>query len=332
MPDKSDENKTSEFGLIARYFKPLARGEEGALGLLDDAALLDVPAGRQLVVTTDALVAGVHFLDTLSPEDVAHKVVGVNISDLAAMGAEPRAAFLAAQFPHDTGEEWIARFASGLGEALQLAGASLMGGDTVSTPGPMAFTLTALGYVETGRALKRSGARVGDDVYVTGTIGDGALGLLTLTGELPPDAHLAKRYARPEPRWALGHALAVRGLVNACADISDGLVADAGHIGEASGVELALEAARVPLSAAARAALETSPDLLKTILAGGDDYELVFTAPPVNAPAIAAQSQALSVAVTRIGTVRPGRGRAFALDENGQELDVGAGGYVHLQS
>jgi len=230
FPGADDSSSGSEFNLIQRYFLPLARSDAGSLDLGDDGALLDVPVGQQLVVTTDALVAGVHFLDSLSPQDIAHKVVGVNLSDLAAMGATPRAVFLAAQFCKDTDESWIAAFAQGIGEALDDSGAVLMGGDTVSTPGPLAFTLTALGLVDAGKALKRSGARVGDDVYVTGTIGDGALGLLCRTGALPDSAYLANRYARPKARYAFGHALAQGELASACVDISDGLAADLGHV------------------------------------------------------------------------------------------------------
>ncbi|MBL4615160.1 MAG: thiamine-phosphate kinase, partial [Magnetovibrio sp.] len=179
----TDHNSGQEFSIISKYFRPLAEGAKGALGLLDDAALIQVPRGQELVITTDALVGGVHFLESLSPQDIAHKVVGANLSDLAAMGAMPRAVFLAAQFSQVQDEAWIAAFADGLKSALAPSGAKLMGGDTVSTPGPMAFTLTALGHVASGHALKRSGACPGDLVFVTGTIGDGALGLAVLRGQ-----------------------------------------------------------------------------------------------------------------------------------------------------
>lgn len=172
MTDDNSVHPTgSEFDIISKYFRPLAQDAEGALGLLDDAALVSVPDGYELAITTDAVVAGVHFLDTLSPEDIAHKVVGVNLSDLAAMGASPQAVFLAAQFTPDTDEDWIAAFANGLRLALEPSGTKLMGGDTVSTPGPMAFTLTALGHVAKGQALTRAGANPGDQLFVTGTIG-----------------------------------------------------------------------------------------------------------------------------------------------------------------
>lgn len=320
----------SEFDLIARHFAPLAAGEAGALGLLDDAAVLDVPPGQQLVITTDALIAGVHFLESLSAEDIAHKVVGVNLSDLAAMGAKPRAVFLAAQFPSFTDEAWIAAFAAGLGEALKDSGASLLGGDTVATPGPMAFTLTALGFAPQGHVLTRAGAQAGDAVFVTGTIGDGALGLLSLTGKLAPDAYLARRYARPEPRFVFAQALAASGLATACIDISDGLAADVGHICTASNVSALIEAARVPLSDSARTAVTENPALLHTILAGGDDYELAFTTAPENAPAIAALATDAGLGVTQIGNIAAGLPGVRVEDETGCPLDLGRGGHVHL--
>lgn len=328
MTDQSPNG--SEFDIIKRYFMPLAAGDKAALGLLDDAAVLDVPQGYKLVVTTDALVAGVHFLETLSPEDIAHKVVGVNLSDLAAMGASPRAVFLAAQFPKNTPESWIAAFAQGLGAALSGSGATLLGGDTVTTPGPMAFTLTALGFVPVRKVLTRSGAKAGDDLYVTGTIGDGALGLLCLTGKLPADAFLAKRYARPEARFVFAQALAEHQFASACVDISDGLAADIGHICEASNVAATLDAARVPLSDSARDLVKADKALMKTVLTGGDDYELAFTALPKNASSIEALAVEKGLRVTRIGTIHEGAPKTRVLDEIGRPMDLGHGGYVHL--
>lgn len=328
MTDRSP--KGSEFDIIKRHFMPLAAGDAGALGLIDDAAVLDVPPGHRLVVTTDALVAGVHFLESLTPEDIACKVVGVNLSDLAAMGAAPRAVFLAAQFPTGTDEAWIAAFARGLGEALSNSGATLLGGDTVATPGPMAFTLTALGFAPQGALLTRAGAQAGDDVYVTGTIGDGALGLLCLTGKLPTDSYLAKRYARPEARFVFAHALAQRALATACVDISDGLAADIGHICEASNVAAVIEAARVPLSESARVCVNADEVLIKTILTGGDDYELAFTASPDNASSIAALAAEVGLKVTRIGGIQAGAPRVRVNDATGVQMDLGHGGYIHL--
>ena len=320
----------SEFDIIARHFKPLAAGDAGALDLSDDAAVLDVPEGQRLVVTTDAVVAGVHFLENLSPQDIAHKVVGVNLSDLAAMGARPRAVFLAAQFPIDVDDAWIEEFASGLSQALASDGAVLMGGDTVGTPGPLTLTLTALGFARKNTILTRAGAKDGDDLYVSGTIGDGALGLLCLTGELDQDAHLIARYARPHPRTQLGLALAERGLATACVDVSDGLAADVGHICEASGVRAEIIAADVPTSDAASRLVEENADLLNVVLTGGDDYELAFTARPENAAAIQALSTEMNLALTRIGSVKADGQGVCVLDSAGADLNLSVGGYSHL--
>lgn len=327
----SDTKHSTEFDVIARYFRPLAKSEPGALNLADDAAVLDIPKDMQIVVTTDALVAGVHFLETLSPRGTAQKVAGVNLSDLAAMGAQPKWAFLAAQFSPHTSEEWIADFAHGLGDALRDAGAVLTGGDTVATPGPLAFTLTLIGFVAKGCALTRSGAKQGDDLYVTGTIGDGALGLQCLTGTLPMKAYLADRYARPRPRNAFALKLAQAGLANACVDISDGLAADVRHICEASNVNATIEAARVPLSDAAKDLIEHDASLMTNVLSGGDDYELAFTASPDDSAAIKALAQETSLAVTCIGHIEKGNGKSIVrvLDHDACVMDLGVGGYVH---
>lgn len=322
--------KGSEFDIIKRHFLPLTGNDSAALGLADDAAVLDVPAGQKLVVTTDALVAGVHFLESLSAVDIAHKVVGVNLSDLAAMGAQPHAVFLAAQFPHGTSDDWIGAFAHGLGQALKGSGATLLGGDTVSTPGPMAFTLTALGLAPEGKVLTRGGAKPGDDVYVTGTIGDGALGLLCFTGVLGTDIFLQGRYARPQARFAFGHALAQRGLASACVDVSDGLAADIGHICESSNVGALINACNVPLSESVEACVKADASLMRVVLTGGDDYELAFTAAPENADAIAALASEKRLKITRIGVVQEGKGGVCVQDENEQALDLGQGGYIHL--
>jgi len=328
-----------EFDIISKYFQPLSQGADEALGLLDDAAVLSVPSGHQLVVTTDAVVGGVHFLESLSPEDVAHKVVGVNLSDLAAMGATPHAVFLAAQLPIGLPEDWIAAFASGLQAALEPSGAKLLGGDTVSTPGPMAFTITALGHVRDGRALMRSGARHGDLVLATGAIGDGALGLAVLKGEIQGLSaehhdHLARRYARPEPRWDFAMELSKRGLASAAIDVSDGLVADLGHICKASGVTATIEAEQVLLSDAAYAVLENYPERLQTVFTGGDDYELVFTAPETALADLEELSEMLSLPLSVIGRIEPLDGvceeSVQVLDANGHPILLGPGGYRHL--
>lgn len=325
----SDSRHGSEFDLIDRHFKPLAEGEAGALGLTDDAAVLDVPDGQQIVVSTDALVAGVHFLADMDGHDVATKVAGANLSDLAAMGAAPKWALLALQINAATSDDWIAGFAAGLGRMLKDAGATLVGGDTVSTPGPVAATLTVIGWTPRGCALTRSGAQDGDDLYVTGTIGDGALGLLCWTGKLTPNDHLFGRYARPQPRNTFARHLAQDGLATACADISDGLAADVGHIAQSSGVDIVIDTPLVPLSTPARAALQVDPRLMRVVLAGGDDYELAFTARPANAGAIQALAGRENLQVTQIGRVVGQGGQVRVVDAVGQPLDLGPGGYVH---
>ncbi len=328
-----------EFDIISKYFKPLSQGDNAALGLLDDAAVMDVPEGQQLVVTTDAVVGGVHFLESLSAQDIAHKVVGVNLSDLAAMGAEPKAVFLAAQFPPGLGEDWIADFAEGLKDALAPSQTLLLGGDTVTTFGPMAFTITALGHVAKGRALTRGGAEVGDLVFATGTFGDAALGLALWQGKLmglsrEHEEFLTDRYARPQPRWDLGMELSKRGLVTACVDVSDGLVADMGHVCQASNVRAVLEYEQVQVSPALEEALELQPQYSVDVLSGGDDYELVFCAKPPLLADIEELAGIVGVEVNVIGRIESANDQQAplveVLDAHGEPVDVGDGGYRHL--
>ncbi len=335
---REKQREPGEFELIARFFRPLAAAEKGALALLDDAAVLRVPPGRRLVATTDCLVAGVHFLKNARPEDIAPKLLRVNLSDLAAMGAEPRWYLLAAAFPQNAGAGWIGRFARALKREQKKFGVVLVGGDTVATPGPATFTVTALGLAAKGKELRRSGARAGDDIYVSGTIGDGALGLRVLDGRLRlSTAHaraLIARYHRPIPRIALGLGLA--GLARAAIDVSDGLIADLGHICAASGVAARIEADRVPLSPAAMAALGANPELLADVLAGGDDYELVFTAPPAGAGRIGALARKLDVPVARIGRIvsswpaRASGPRVWVTNARGKTLKLGRTGWRHF--
>lgn len=269
-----------EFGEIERLFRPLTGGASGAFDLLDDAAVLPQRAGCETVVTKDAVVEGVHFPQGEAPDLVARKLVRVNLSDLAAKGAEPFAAFLAIAWPRSFTPDQRRAFARGLGEDLAAFGVALMGGDTVSTPGPLTASLTALGWVPTGRMVRRAGARPGELVMVSGTIGDGALGLAAVRGEIEdPTGELAGRYRLPTPRLELREVL--RGGASAAADVSDGLVADAGHIARASGVALRLDLDRAPLSAPAAAWLAVQPDraaALARLASGGDDYEVVCAA------------------------------------------------------
>ena len=321
----------NEFERIHAFLKPLAARQPGALGLTDDAALLDPPPGRQLVVCADAMVEGVHFLPDTAPDRLARKLLRVNLSDLAAMGAEPHAYLTTLALPKGLGEGWLEGFARGLAEDQQRWPIDLIGGDCVSIEGPLSLSLTALGLVEPGKALRRAGARAGDRLFVTGTIGDGVLGLHALRGGLdglPPGAlqALAARYECPEPRLEAGRALA--GLATAAIDVSDGLGADCGHIARESGLRAEIRAEAVPLSEEAWLAMERRPELTGTILAGGDDYELAFTAPAEAVEDIRAVAHATGIAITEIGAMvpdEPGRERVRYLDGQGEPVAVGQG-------
>src|SRR4051794_4716964 len=264
-----------EFGRIRRFFAPLAG--PGGLGLKDDAALIACAAGRVLVVTVDAMVEGVHYLPNDPPELVAKKLLRVNLSDLAAKGAQPLHYLLTTALPAAFGDDWVERFASGLAEDQRRFRIDLLGGDSVATPGPATLSLTAIGDVASGAEIRRGGARAGDLVWVSGIIGDAYLGLHVLRGAYPqldPDerAALTARYRLPEPRTALGPRLV--GVAHAMCDASDGLIADLGHICEASGVAASVELESVPLSAPASRLAEREPDLPARLATGGDDYEL----------------------------------------------------------
>ena len=300
-----------EFERIDRYFRPLARATKGALGLADDAALLDPGRGRDLVVTTDAMVETVHYLPDEDPMRVAQKLLRSNLSDLAAKGAAPLAYTLTLALPAQPDEGWIERFVEGLAADQALYGIGLLGGDSVRTPGTAVLSVTAFGTVPRGAMLRRSGARPGDDLYVSGTLGDAALGLRVILGRLPglaPDAAaaLAQRHRVPEPRMALGRALV--GLANAAMDVSDGLPGDLPHLCDASGMAGEVELARLPLSDAARAAIVLDPALQDVAWGGGEDYELLFSAPPSARAAIEAAAAAAGTPVTRIGRIAAGQG------------------------
>lgn len=332
-----------EFQLIARYFAPLAAAETGALGLGDDAAVLRLPPGRDLVVTTDMLIEGVHFRADDPPDSVGVKVLAVNLSDLAAMGAEPRSYLLALALPgrwlEHTRAGWLRAFTGGLAEMQAAYAVTLAGGDTVATAGPLCVSITAIGLARPDGVLHRSGARPDDDVWVSGTIGDGALGLLVLGGTLKLgqpslDAALVERYRRPSPRLALGGALA--GHASACADISDGLVADLGHICERSSVDAVVEVDLLPLSPPARTAIGRAPELWGRVLGGGDDYELVFTASAAHAGAIQQAAARTGTPVTRIGRISALEHKAaipqvVVRGADGQPVKAGEAGWRHFQ-
>ena len=317
----------NEFDLIAELFAPLAAGYPGALGLKDDVAFLDQRPGLDIVTTVDAMVAGVHFLAKDPAGQIAAKLIRVNLSDLAAKGAAPFAVLLAAAFPRGVSEAWLRAFAQGLAADLKAFNIALIGGDTVATDGPLTLSVTAFGHVERGRALLRSGARAGDTLWVSGTIGDGTLGLRVALGELTDldsgqRAMLLDRYRLPRPRIDLGARLV--GLADAGMDISDGLVQDLGHLCRASGVGATIEAERVPLSEAARAVLRSGQTTLASLLTGGDDSELLFTAPPEAEGAIRALG-----GVSPIGRVEVGAGVRVRAG-GGAVIPIVSGGWSHF--
>jgi thiamine-monophosphate kinase len=319
----------SEQDLISKYFAPLAG--PGGLGLLDDAALLAPPPGTELVLTADALVAGVHFFAEDPPEKIALKALAVNLSDLAAKGADPLGFLLALALPSDWTPDWLAAFARGLGEMAAQDDCPLLGGDTVATPGPLTLSITALGCVPTGKMVRRTTARPSDALYISGTIGDAALGLALrksqITGEQKPAwaqnlapeqcEALVDRYLTPRPRKKLVSAL--RACASAAMDVSDGLIGDLRAMMRASGVTAQVELRaqvdlrQIPLSGAASAAFRADPDLLERILCGGDDYEILCALPIGAAARFEAFARATGVAVTRIGSVAgPGEAEVFS--------------------
>jgi thiamine-monophosphate kinase len=321
-----------EFELIARLLVPLARGRRGALGLTDDAALLPPRPGHVLVATKDAMVAGRHFPEGEEPGAVARKLLRVNLSDLAAMGAAPDAYLLVLGLPRSLDEAWLEAFVAALDDDQQHYGVGLLGGDTVGTEGPAFFSLTALGWVPHGSELRRAGARPGDDLYVSGTIGDAAFGLHVAQGKLAPadpaDAgHLLGRFRFPEPRLRLGVAL--RSLARAAMDVSDGLVGDLEKLCRASGVGAELRADLVPLSPPARRAVEAEPDRLAAALTGGDDYELLFAAPPTARAPVAALARELDLPLTRIGAFTA-PGEVVVLGATGEPLALSSRSFTHF--
>lgn len=316
----------AEFALIAQHFRPLAG--EGALGLADDAAVLTPPAGRQLVLTADTLVEGVHFLPDDPPETLGRKLLRVNLSDLAAMGAVPLGALLCVSVPVSTPPAWFEAFSAGLALDLSAFGLALLGGDTTSTPGPVSLSATLLGHVAPGGAWLRSGAKAGDELWVTGTIGDGLFGLRACRDGLSdPSGDLVRRYRLPDPRLGL----ALSGIVSAAMDVSDGLVQDAGHLARASGLSVRIERGAVPVSAAVRAAWAgREPDLLEACLSGGDDYELLMSAPETKGAALVAACARAQLPVTRIGCFLAGEPDVIVMDGEGAAVASRRGGWSHF--
>ena len=359
-PSGETDALPAEFGFIGRVFRPLAG--EGALDLRDDAAVLTPPPGREVVMAVDAMVEGVHFLPDDPADTVGRKLLRCNLSDLAAMDATPLGYLLTVARPRHLAEAWFAAFAGGLHADQETYGLGRLGGGrasppgplvppprppppppgppppppppppapparhTTSTTGPLVLSLTIVGHVAAGCALRRTTARAGDGLWVTGTIGDGALGLLALRGQVPdPDHVLATRYRLPCPRLGLG----LHGIASAAMDVSDGLVQDAGHLARECGLGVVIEVDQVPLSDAARAA---GPQWRETCLTGGDDYELLLAVPPGHEQALLARGRHHGVRMTRIGRfVDPGAGIGVRLyDAQGDAVNVVRTGWSHL--
>ena len=322
--------RPSEDDLIARFFAPIA-GPEG-LSLRDDAALLTPPAG-DLVLTKDALVAGVHFFADDPAGAIARKALRVNLSDLAAKGAEPVGFLLALALPNDWTADWLEAFASGLGEDAALYRCPLFGGDTVKTPGPLMVSITALGRVESCRMVTRTGVEAGDALYISGSIGDAALGLQDRLGRLPSFApehreHLLDRYLLPRPRLALSAAMAE--FAHAGMDVSDGFVGDLAKMLRVSGVSAQVDLARLPLSAAARAVLAQDPAFFEIAATGGDDYEILASVGPLQAAAFEAAAAKAGVEVTRVGQALAGLQPPRFLGRDGVEIAFERGAFNHF--
>jgi thiamine-monophosphate kinase len=333
-PMPTSHNPSGEDSLIARYFKPLAT-DPGAFGLVDDAAILK-SSGEDVVVTTDAVVEGVHYLADDPPDTIARKALRVNLSDLAAKGATP-AGFVLTLALRSKDDAWLRPFAEALGEDATSFACPLLGGDTVSTPGPQMISITAFGRVPQGRMVGRTGAKPGDRIMVTGTIGDAALGLDLLKGGAAAKALasdpaareiLVARFRVPQPRNAL--AQAVRDYATSAMDVSDGLAGDLAKLCAASGVSATIDAASVPLSAPAAGLVARSAVGIEALLSAGDDYEILCSVPEARCADMIAAGGAAGVAVTAIGTAAAGSGAPRFLDDVGRELILRRLSYSHF--
>jgi thiamine-monophosphate kinase len=326
MAVRASGPQSAEDRLIARYFRPLAK-HPGAFGLIDDAAAITPPAGADLVLTTDVIVGGVHFFADDPADQVAKKALRVNLSDLAAKGAKPLGFLLTLALPKAIGEAWLKVFAGGLGADAEAYACPLLGGDSVRTPGPVTISITAFGSLPRGSMVRRSGARPGDRVVMTGTIGDAALGLVQrrVAGAVKrwrldrtERHHLADRYLLPQPRNAIAEALRLH--ASAAMDISDGLVGDLGKLCAASGTTAVIEVERLPLSAAARKVVAAERARIDTVLTGGDDYEIVCTVASEKLAPFRAAAAAAGVVVSEIGSMVANSGMPRFLDRDGKVL------------
>lgn len=306
----------NEFEIIEKILIPLTRGAKEALSLKDDAAIITPKPEYDLVITKDAIIENVHFLPNTEPGLIAKKLLRVNLSDMAAMGAKPRFALIAAMLNDSCDIKWLTSFSNGLKEDLDKYDLSVIGGDTTKHKGAISFSMTLIGEVPSGRAIKRSGAKAGDTIFVTGTIGNSALGLRALKGELRNwgTKELVSRYNLPEPRVEIGLKLKA----NAAIDISDGLIADLNHICECSEVGAVIYTDKIPLSDSARKLLNQDSSLLEVILTGGDDYELLFTSKEETLPY-----------ATPIGKIKK-EGGIDIFDKKGEKITLSRYGYTHL--
>ena len=332
MASDPPRKRLGEFALIAKLFAPLSTKEKGAFNLTDDAAALNVAQGRELIVTTDTLVEGVHFLHDDPPDLVAKKSLRVNLSDLAAKGAEPQSYLLALSLAPWINDEWLTGFAAGLAEDQKRYNVALLGGDTTSTPGPLTISITAFGTVEAGKMVRRAGARPRDLVFVSGNVGDAGAGLAVLKGEAIGlsdfvRSALITRYQLPEPRVQLGRRLV--GIASSALDVSDGLLADLGHIAEVSGVKITIEAERVPLSSALTALWGSGTETTVRAATSGDDYEIAFTAPASARERLEAIARETGIEIHHIGRVDAGKG-VVLVDRSGKPLPVKSTGFTHF--
>jgi thiamine-monophosphate kinase len=328
--------QSGEDKLIARFFKPLAAAE-GALSLTDDAAFFSPPDGHEVVLKTDAIVAGVHFLPDDPPESIARKALRVNLSDLSAKGAKPAGCLMTLALPDGIAESWLEGFAAGLKSDCEEYACPLYGGDTVRTPGPVSISIFAFGTLPRGGMVRRAGAKSGHRIFVTGTIGDASLGLKLLReparkaawGLTDADAKfLIDRYRLPRPRVAL--AAALRNCASAAMDVSDGLLGDLGKLCDLSKVSARIEATALPLSSGARQALRCEPTLIEPIATGGDDYEILCAIAPERVPVFRQAAEAAGVPVTDIGEVTAGEEPPLLIAADGATLSFARTSYSHF--
>jgi thiamine-monophosphate kinase len=323
---RNSRNRLGEFELIAQLFAPLATSR-AALGLRDDVALLRAPNGRELVLTTDAIVEAVHFLPNDPPRSVAQKALRANLSDLAAKGADPIGYLMAIAIPSRVSTRWLNAFCAGLRADQKTYAISLLGGDTTRIAGPLTVAITMIGSVPRKKALRREGARPGDLVFVSGTIGDAGCGLELLKTKRRGPQFLIKRFRVPQPRLTLGRAL--RGLATSSIDVSDGLLADLGHIAEVSGVRIAMRADEVPLSSGVREIWGHGRLAVIRAATAGDDYEVAFTCRPESARKVREAALWAKTRITEIGVVERGKGVEL-LDARGKAIRTGRRGYTHF--